>query len=86
MHLNSLTRRSGKLFAVELMALVRPPFPPMPVRKLRHDKGPPHRRDVPPISCALIMPNYYLGDKQNVVNNTGYAGERPESDRSRVLR
>ena len=31
---------------------------------------------VVPILFALIMPNYYLGDKQNAVDQTDLTGER----------
>ena len=31
----ALTVRSGQLFAVEFIALARPPFPPIPVQKLK---------------------------------------------------
>ncbi|EKM58957.1 uncharacterized protein PHACADRAFT_25102 [Phanerochaete carnosa HHB-10118-sp] len=33
-----------------------------------------------PILCALVMPNYYLGNKQNAVDRTDLAGERSEPD------
>ena len=37
---------------------------------------------VVPILCSLIMPNWYLGDKQNAVDNTDLRGERSVGETS----
>jgi len=36
---------------------------------------------VPPLIFSLFMPNYYLGDTQNAVDETGLAGEIGERER-----
>ena len=35
---------------------------------------------VVPILFSLIMPNYYLGDKQNAVDQTDLTGERASEE------
>lgn len=37
---------------------------------------------VVPILCSLIMPDWYLGDKQNAVDSTDLRGERSDDGHS----